>query len=141
MTRKELSIYLPVFQAYVDGKTIQFRNEDNDEDWTDIPKDEELDIDNVMHGNCEYRVKPYNKKKKYRPFDNAEECLNAIAKHGYFLKSKNFGDHRYVIPHEIASHGAYISNFFCRYSLLFKFYDFLDDYPFGVEDIKKNNIK
>lgn len=141
MRRKELRLFLPIFQAYVDGKTIQFRNEDNDEDWTDIPEDEELDIDNVMHGNCDYRVKPYDKKEKYRPFDDAEECLNAIAKHGHFLKSKDFGDNRYVIPQEITSHGAYIVDNFCRYSQLFAFYEFLDGYPFGVEDVKKNNAK
>ena len=63
---------IEVMQAYERGEQIQIS--DDSDIWEDI---ESPGFDWV---NCDYRVKP---KKKYVPFDTAEEFLAAQRKYGY----------------------------------------------------------
>ena len=77
-TTKEM---IEVMQAYERGEQIEFvyegiewRNASNPAwDWNHF----------------DYRVKP---KKKYVPFDTAEECLTAYRKHGEFIENKESGE-------------------------------------------------
>lgn len=72
MRRKYTADCIKVMQAYVEGKQIQYKD---DEVWIDI---ECPDWD--WH-NWEYRIKP---ELKCRPFRNAEECLEEMKKHQPF---------------------------------------------------------
>lgn len=75
----EIQRLLPIFQAMVDGKTIQTKNGNC---WIDIDGDEDgLNLDSLIDCQDYYRIKPES---KYRPFKNAEECWNEMQKHKPF---------------------------------------------------------
>ena len=61
-TREETKKLLPIIQAFVEGKTIQYKFS---EGWRD------LDGLTVLSDTSKYRIKP---EPKYRPFKNQEEC-------------------------------------------------------------------
>ena len=83
MNREQTKALLPIIQAFSEGKTIQSRY---------ITAETSLwwDDDNPAFedDNFEYRIKPES---KYRPFANAQECLEEMKKHVPFgwLKDKN----------------------------------------------------
>lgn len=79
MTKEETLKAIKVMQDFVDGKTIEWFNEDHWETITDPCW--EWDEDNPQ-----YRVKP---ELHYRPFQSAEEVMEAIKEHGYFIKRPN----------------------------------------------------
>ena len=62
MKRSDTADCIKVMQAYVEGKQIQYKD---DEVWIDID-----DPDWDWH-NWEYRIKP---EPNYRPFRDSEEC-------------------------------------------------------------------
>ena len=72
MTREEAKELLPIMQAFVDGKKIEYSNDG--EDWieTETPT---WDTDYV------YRINPES---MYRPFKTQEECWNEMLKHQPF---------------------------------------------------------
>ena len=77
MTREEAKEYLPIMQAFAEGKTIQ--------DWTNNTwKDKEY----TSFG--ELSQSPIKPQPKYRPFETQEECWNEMLKHQPFgwVKSK-----------------------------------------------------
>ena len=82
MTREEVKSFLPILQAFADGKEIECHEEDKSL-WYD---DEYPSFDNDL----EYRIKP---EPKYHPFKDAEECWQEMQKHQPFgwLKDKNDG--------------------------------------------------
>lgn len=81
MNRKEIKSFLPILQAFADGKEIECREEDK---WYRV-----LEICNEMNP-PDYRIKP---EPKYRSFANAEECLQEMLKHQPFgwIKAKEGG--------------------------------------------------
>ena len=86
MKRSYTADYIKVMQAYVEGKQIQYKD---DEVWIDID-----DPDWDWH-NWEYRIKP---ELNYRPFKNAEECWQEMQNHRPFgwIKDKNDGHYAMV---------------------------------------------
>ena len=72
MTRKEAKEWLPIIQAWAEGRTIQYQISPESW-WTDINKD--LYTSNPPSN---YRIKPES---KYRPFQSQEECWNEMLKH------------------------------------------------------------
>lgn len=72
MNRTEIKSFLPILQAFADGKEIESREEDK---WYRV-----LEICNEMNPQ-DYRIKP---EPKYRPFANAEECWKEMKKHQPF---------------------------------------------------------
>ena len=70
MNRQEAKELLPIMQAFVEGKTIEFRTNSISK-WieTTTPKFD------LLH---EYRIKP---EPKYRPFANIKECWEEMQKH------------------------------------------------------------
>lgn len=73
MNRQQAKELLPIIQAFVDGKQIQFLRIE----WEDIDKlTDDLFINPEL-----YRIKP---EPKYRPFANAEECWQEMLKHQPF---------------------------------------------------------
>ena len=72
MNRKEVKSFLPILQAFADGKEIECREEDK---WYKV-----LEICNEMNPQ-DYRIKP---EPKYRQFKDAEECWQEMLKHQPF---------------------------------------------------------
>ena len=113
MTREEAKELLPIMQAFVDGKKIEYSNDG--EDWieTETPT---WDTDHV------YRIKP---EIKYRPFKTQEECWNEMLKHQPFgwLSDKD-GD--YLLPATIGDESDFIFRF--------RVHKFADGAPFGIKE-------
>lgn len=127
----EIQRLIPIFQAMVDGRTIQFSANGNS--WTDIDGDEEgLFLDTLIATPQRYRVKP---EPKYRPFANAEECWKEMCKHEPFgwIKDKNaqsflackaFGKLLFFIGIEDKPY---------NYNEVLRDYTFADGTPFGIK--------
>ena len=76
MTREEAKEYLPIMQAFAEGKDIQIRNI-TDDGWDDIHNDRMSFCAKAEA----YRIKPES---MYRPFKTQEECWNEMHKHSDF---------------------------------------------------------
>ena len=125
MKRSYTADYIKVMQAYVEGKQIQYKD---DEVWIDID-----DPDWDWH-NWEYRIKP---EPNYRPFRDSEECWQEMQKHRPFgwIKDKNDGHYSMITKvnadfdkKHIAISGINIwtlSETMCDYT-------FADGEPFGI---------
>ena len=113
MTRATAELLSPIIKAYGEGKIIQYLSDDNM--WEDR---EYLYFDSEPH---RYRIKP---EPKYRPFKNAEECLEEIQKHQPIGWIKN-------------DKGSYFSLSFIDNTtdLEYQFnrYKFVDGEPFGIK--------
>ena len=118
---------IKVMQEYVEGKQIQYKD---DEVWIDID-----DPDWDWH-NWEYRIKP---EPNYRPFRDVEECWQEMQKHRPFgwIKNKNNGHYAMITKvnadfdkKHIAISGINIwtlSETMCDYT-------FADGEPFGINE-------
>ena len=122
-TTKEM---IEVMQAYDMGEQIQLLNIDGN--WVDI------DMPEWSWGLRDYRVKP---KKKYVPFEMAEEFLTAYRKHGEFIENKESGEkmNAYVDKNGIVILSTALN---CTYTFeslrtLFGCYKFSDGTPCGKE--------
>ena len=71
MTKEETEKRIKVMQAFVDGKDVEVLNTDK---W-------ELVLNPSWSPNTKYRIKPES---SYRPFDNAQECIEEMRKHEPF---------------------------------------------------------
>ena len=125
MKRSYTADYIKVMQAYVEGKQIQYKD---DEVWIDID-----DHDWDWH-NWEYRIKP---EPNYRPFRDVEECWQEMQKHRPFgwIKNKNNGHYAMITKvnadfdkKHIAISGINI----CTLSETMCDYTFADGEPFGI---------
>ena len=114
MTRKEAKEWLPIIQAWAEGKPIQF----NSGSWIDITKD--LYTSNYP---SKYRIKP---EPKYRPFKNQEECWNEMLKHQPFGWTKLIGETGYSLITDVDND--------LLYSDAFKECTFADGTPFGIKE-------
>ena len=131
MTREEAKEMLPIIQAYVEGKTVQY------EFYTDIWKDIK---EPSFRSDVKYRIKP---EQKYRPFKTKEECLQEMLKHHPFgwLKSKMNG--RFSCIGEVYGSDEFetvyialsTSESLSRSSdSMFEQYTFYDGTPFGIKE-------
>ena len=78
--KKNINKIMPILQALVEGKTIQFAA--TDKEWIDLDSDEDgLSLETLVNNPQFYRIKP---EVKYRPFANAEECWKEMLKHQPF---------------------------------------------------------
>lgn len=73
MTRDEAKELLPIIQAWVEGKTLEYYNDDIGE-WQVVTK-------TVFINPNKYRIKP---EPKYRPFKSQEECWQEMHQHPDF---------------------------------------------------------
>lgn len=80
MTREEAKKLLPLIQAFSEGKQIQWLKPDSDE-WIDVVGGDNVDFEDLTEFNVAYRIKPET---KYRPFANAQECIEEMQKHQPF---------------------------------------------------------
>ena len=89
MNSRQAKELLPIIQAFVEGKTIEFR-ERGCTLWTES-------VSPIFNfANFEYRIKP---EPKYRPFKDAEECWQEMQKHQPFgwLKDKEDGHYTLIM--------------------------------------------
>lgn len=119
MTKEETKKLIAVMQAYVDGKEIEFWD-DEDPVWC-------LTSSPAWDPSLKYRIKPTP---KYRPFESSEECWNEMFKHEPFgwLKDINNGDY-FPIKGINDSEGLF--------ERCFKRFTFVDGKPFGVIEESK----
>ena len=130
MTQEEAKEYLPIMQAFAEGKTIQYL--DDRGFWNDIKTCVSFDY-NIS---C-YRIKPES---KYRPFKTQEECWNEMLKHqpfgwiksikkqekvhiGRVFEVKDFALITLSINEGINNNSSYF----------FNEYTFADGTPFGIK--------
>ena len=72
MTREEAKELMPIIQAFVEGKTIEYREYDGE--WKEARTP-------TWSSRLFYRIKP---ELKYRPFKNNAECWEEMEKHSKF---------------------------------------------------------
>lgn len=96
MTREFAQKYADVINAFMNGKDIQWKNDDGK--W--------IDTEDPLWCDCrEYRIKPTS---NYRPYANAEEFLKASKEHGPYLRNSSV---YYDIPLRVLSQGVYLIDY------------------------------
>lgn len=125
MNRQQAKELLPIIQAFVEGKTIEFRTNSISK-WieTTTPKFD------LLH---EYRIKP---EPKYRPFKNQNECWVEMLKHQPFGWLKDILTGNCNIIH-IKENGIIIHNSESNIELSFNMsfnLNFIDGTPFGIKE-------
>ena len=147
MTREEVKRLLPIIQAFVDGKKIQYRLS------TSIPRPDNRDVSYLkelfdldedkfdgfcFNGTINYRIK---QETKYRPFKSQEECWNEMLKHHPFgyIKEKAIKNIFFITEININSNNELyfcLSNSTSVYGsvCLFDSYTFVDGKPFGIKE-------
>lgn len=128
MTKEDIKKFMPLMQAMLEGKTIQYNYNGQIGDWSDV---EEIYIGNKVSN---YRIKP---EPKYRPFRNAEECWEEMKKHQPFgwLKRKDSNEYNLLtsVDGSVECEGVRIdSDGFDWYSANDE-YTFADGTPFGIK--------
>lgn len=126
MTREEANKLLPIIQAYCEGKTIQSKGITDDIPlwWND--NNPTFDADNF-----DYRIKP---EPKYRPFVNAQECLEEMKKHQPFgwVKDKYSFYPVEMIYYSFSKECIKCCGTWFTTEEMFKDATFLDGTPFGI---------
>ena len=125
MKRSYTADYIKVMQAYVEGKQIQYKD---DEVWIDID-----DPDWDWHS-WKYRVKP---EPNYRPFRDVEECWQEMLNHRPFgwIKDKEDGHYAMVTTVDVVEGEKYIAisgNNLWSFDDTMNNYTFSDGTPFGI---------
>lgn len=134
MTREEAKEYLPIMQAYSEGKVIQAKLITNGK-WVDIDDEEELTL------SCppsDYRIKP---EPKYRPFKTQEECWEEMHKHPDFgwVKSKcnqevTLIGRIFTLNEDLSLTWSINEGYNISSEDVFSDYTFTDGVPFGVKE-------
>ena len=133
MTREEAKEYLPIMQAFAEGKQIQYL--DDHGFWNDIKTCVSFDY-NIS---C-YRIKPED---TYRPFETKEECWQEMLKHNEFgwVKSKTRDANKHIsnIEKDIEGNVWFVAASFSgieKYSpkQMLDYFVFMDGEPFGIKE-------
>lgn len=128
MTKEETKERINVMQAYLDGKDVEYYDEQNGV-WN-------LIFNPSWSDKLRYRIKPET---TYRPFDNAQECIEELKKHepfGWVKHRPHVGDCCSPIT-GIRCDGIVdfieLREDWLRPSTVFEYYTFLDGTPFGIK--------
>ena len=133
MTREESKVFLPIIQAFAEGKVIECRTKPSAIEGTDVPNDWTEMKEIEFWNNTEYRIKP---EPKYRPFANAEECWQEMQKHQPFgwVKDKKDGHHTLITAVDDDTCGMSLNgNAAWSLSGIMDLFTFADGVPFGVK--------
>ena len=122
MTREEAKEWLPIIQAYAEGKTIECKNLSGS--WTEATCPS-------WANNIEYRIKP---EPKYIPFKNQEECWQEMLKHQPFGWIRNKVNRAMI--HISFALGGYVmlATENRGFSDVFDKFEFIDGTPFGIKE-------
>lgn len=121
MNRTEIKSFLPILQAFAEGKEIESREEDK---WYRV-----LEICNETNPQ-DYRIKP---EPKYRPFKNADECWAEMKIHQPFGWVKEKERNVRTEINYIHNDGVMFSCGSVLFERMFDIYTFADDTPFGMK--------
>lgn len=128
MNRQQVKELLPIIQAYAEGKQIEIKTKEG-KSWSTLEED---DIQYLDFKKCDFRIKP---EPKYRPFANAQECLEEMKKHipfGWVKDKYSFYPIEMIGTNFskgwIKCYGIWITP-----ERMFKDVVFLDGAPFGVK--------
>lgn len=134
MDRNQAKDFLPIMQAFAEGKVIECRTEPSAVEGSDVPNDWTEMKEIKFWNNTEYRIIP---EPKYRPFKDAKECWQEMQKHQPFgwIKGKE-GEHHSLITSIIADEEEVYINGISGFVLdeIMEHYTFADGLPFGVKD-------
>ena len=122
MTRKEAGQFWPIIKAYSEGKEIELSDPCNGK-WELIEEPEFTDRANL------YRIK---KEPIYRPFENANECLEEMVKHhpvGWIKSSREIFNVFEIGEYYIVIAKSGVS----RYDEAINDFTFVDGAPFGIK--------
>lgn len=123
MTREEAKELLPIIKAWVEGKTLEYYNDDIGE-WQVVTK-------TVFINPNKYRIKPLP---KYRPFKTQEECWNEMLKHQPFGWVKSPRGELFCID-KVFEEGIVYKHSSCHFNeYLEGQYSFVDGTPFGIKE-------
>lgn len=130
MTREEAKKLLPFIQAFSEGKQIQWLKPDSDE-WIDVVGGDNVDFEDLTEFNVAYRIKP---DPKYRPFKNAQECIEEMQKHQPFgwVKDKYSFCPIEMIAANFSKECIKCYGTWFTPERMFKDVIFLDGTPFGI---------
>ena len=122
MTREEAGRFWPIIKAYAEGKQIEIKDP-YDGRWK-----------HAKNPNFTYQVNSYRIKKEpvYRPFENANECLEEMTKHQPIGWIKSSIDTLYNVL-EIGKSGIVTKNIISGFSTAINDFVFADGEPFGVK--------
>lgn len=129
MNRKEAAELLPIIQAYVEGKNIQYNSVTSG--WCDITESDGLPMGFLEEKPSYFRIKP---EVKFRPFANAKECWEEMMKHQPFGWVNDNGFHENIAS-VMRTVITLADNEGRNYTFeqAFKDYVFADGTPFGVK--------
>ena len=132
MTREEAKKYLPIIQAYIDGKQVQWLDETGR--WHDA--NDKLLTFYSPPSNYRIKLEP-----KYRPFKTKKECWNEMHKHPDFgwIKGNVTGEYKQVIrvsnyDTELIFNISHNSSADYSPEMMFSSYTFADGSPFGIKE-------
>lgn len=128
MNRQQAKELLPIIQAYIEGKPIEFKNYKGK--WVES---EQLAFNKPVE---DYRIKPES---KYRPFANAEECWQEMQKHQPFGWLCNKINNQYYYITALDDYGVVTTPFdeikYTKYIDIIKRETiFVDGAPFGIKE-------
>jgi hypothetical protein len=108
-------------QAYVNGKTIQYRPRTANSEWTDVVDNEP----SWCWDKCNYRVKPTV---NYRPYSSEVECMHDILTNHFNSWMKVKGENKYFLLNDIGPE--------TNFDLMFRNCEYIDGSPFGIKITK-----
>jgi len=124
---KTIDEMIAVMTAYNEGKQIELRSLDDEEDIWGYIEDPVWDWRDY-----DYRIKPEKPKLTYRPYDSEEELDEAIKEHGIWLRKKDVTSRILIIGYNCA--GVYVilnGGKYSPFNAMFEFYEWADGTPFG----------
>ena len=133
MDRNQAKEFLPIMQAYAEGKVIESRTKPSLVVGTDVPNDWTEMKEIEFWNNTEYRIKP---EIKYRPFKDAEECWQEMKKHQPFgwVKDKKDGHRALITAVDDDTCGMSLNgNASWSLSAIMDLFTFVDGTPFCVK--------
>lgn len=125
MTREEAKAFLPIIQAFANGKEIEFN--DSIEGWITI-KGDSLGF---VFSPVNYRIKLGL---KYRPFKTQEECWQEMLKHQPFGWIKKPDGELFCIDRVFDGGVAYRHSSCMFDEYIESGYTFADGTPFGIKE-------
>lgn len=128
MTREDAKQLLPIIQAFAKGKDIEYRTKGFNENWKKVTQIPELSFKSF-----EYRIKP---EPKFRPFENAEECLAEMQKHQPFgwITYRCAFFHVIYIEDKLIGYGSACGTILhTKFNDALEQFKFADGLPFGVK--------
>ena len=126
--KKDINKLMPILQALVEGKTIQFAT--TDKEWVDLDGNKDgLSLETLINNPQSYRIKS---KSEFRPFKDMEECWEEMKKHQPFgwVKTKDKGIRLCMSGLNQKSAFTQVGH---EYDEAFDEFIFADGLPFGVK--------